>query len=133
MSKEELRYLGTGRRKTSIARVILIPNGTGKILINKTEIEEYFPRKTLIQDLMQPLVITENVNKFDIRVNVQGGGISGQAGAVRHGIVKALLESSTEYRKVLKAAGLITRDSRVKERKKYGLKGARKSPQFSKR
>ncbi len=133
MSKDELRYLGTGRRKTSVARVILIPNGTGKILINKTNIEDYFPRKTLIQDLMQPLVITENVDKFDIKVNVRGGGISGQAGAVRHGIVKALLESSTEYRKVLKAAGLITRDSRVKERKKYGLKGARKSPQFSKR
>ena len=132
MSKD-LKYNGTGRRKTSVARVILIPNGTGKIIINKQDVKEYFKRDTLVQDLMQPLVITENIKSFDIKVNVNGGGIAGQAGATRHGIVKALLEASGEYRAKLKKAGLITRDARVKERKKYGLKKARKSPQFSKR
>ncbi len=130
----DLRYNGLGRRKTSVARVYMTPNkGKGKITINGVELEKYFARKTLVQDLMQPLVITENVNNFDIKVNVNGGGFTGQAGAVRHGIVRALLQASEDYRKPLKAAGLITRDSRVKERKKYGLKAARRSPQFSKR
>ncbi len=130
----DLRYNGLGRRKTSVARVYMTPNkGKGKIIINGVDLEKYFARKTLVQDLMQPLVITENVNNFDIKVNVKGGGFTGQAGAVRHGIVRALLQASEDYRKPLKAAGLITRDSRVKERKKYGLKAARRSPQFSKR
>ena len=133
MSANELRYNGTGRRKSSVARVILIANGSGKITINNREIDEYFKIKTLVQDLTQPLVITNTIKNFDIKVNVNGGGISGQAGAVRHGIVKALLVASDDYRKPLKAANLITRDARVKERKKYGLKAARKSPQFSKR
>ncbi len=130
----DLRYNGLGRRKTSVARIYMTPNkGKGKITINGVDLEKYFARKTLVQDLMQPLVITENVNNFDIKVNVKGGGFTGQAGAVRHGIVRALLQASEDYRKPLKAAGLITRDSRVKERKKYGLKAARRSPQFSKR
>ncbi len=133
MSKNELRYNGVGRRKSSVARVILIANGSGKITVNDREVNDYFPIKTLVQDLTQPLAITETEKSFDIKVNVNGGGISGQAGAVRHGIVKALLMASEDYRKPLKEAGLITRDARVKERKKYGLKAARRSPQFSKR
>lgn len=130
---KELRYNGTGRRKSSTARVILMVNGSGKILVNNRDVNDYFPMKTLVQDLIQPLTITETLKSFDIKVNVNGGGISGQAGAVRHGIVKALLQASDDYRKPLKEAGLITRDARVKERKKYGLKAARRSPQFSKR
>ena len=127
-----VRYLGTGRRKSSVARVILT-NGTGKFTINGREFVDYIPSPAMRLDIMQPIVLTESENKFDISVNVQGGGKSGQTGAIRHGITRALLEVNPELRKVLKEAGLITRDSRVKERKKYGLKKARRAPQFSKR
>ena len=126
------RYYGTGRRKKSIARVYLMP-GTGKITINKRDINEYFGLETLKTIVRQPLTATENVDKFDILVNVHGGGYTGQAGAIRHGIARALLQADTEYRPVLKSAGYLTRDPRMKERKKYGLKGARRAPQFSKR
>lgn len=126
------RYYGTGRRKKSIARVYLMP-GTGKITINKRDINEYFGLETLKTIVRQPLTATENVDKFDILVNVHGGGYTGQAGAIRHGIARALLQADTEYRSVLKSAGYLTRDPRMKERKKYGLKAARRAPQFSKR
>lgn len=126
------RYYGTGRRKKSIARVYLMP-GTGKITINKRDINEYFGLETLKTIVRQPLTVTENVDKFDILVNVHGGGYTGQAGAIRHGIARALLQADTEYRPVLKSAGYLTRDPRMKERKKYGLKAARRAPQFSKR
>ncbi len=125
-------YRGLGRRKSSVARVIITP-GTGKIVVNGKDANDYFPYETLIQDAKQGFVVTETVDKFDVKANINGGGFSGQAGALRHGIVRALLEASDDYRKPLKAAGLITRDARVKERKKYGLRGARRSPQFSKR
>ena len=128
----EARYYGTGRRKKSIARVYLAP-GTGKITINKKDIDEYFGLETLKVIVRQPLVATENDGKFDVTVNVRGGGIAGQAGAIRHGISRALLQEDTENRPVLKKEGFLTRDSRMKERKKYGLKKARKAPQFSKR
>lgn len=128
----QVQYYGTGRRKSSVARVRLVP-GEGRIVINKRNIEEYIPTKALIEDIKQPLVLTENVNNYDVLVNVSGGGFTGQAGAIRHGIARALLEADPEYRAVLKRAGLLTRDARVKERKKYGLKGARRAPQFSKR
>ena len=126
------RYYGTGRRKKSIERVYLMP-GTGKITINKRDINEYFGLETLKTIVRQPLTATENVDKFDILVNVHGGGYTGQAGAIRHGIARALLQADTEYRPVLKSAGYLTRDPRMKERKKYGLKAARRAPQFSKR
>lgn len=126
-------YQGTGRRKTSVARVIIKPKGSGKIVVNGKDIDAYFPYATLVQDAKQGLVLTKTESDFDISANIQGGGFSGQAGALRHGIVKALLKASEDYKKPLKAAGLITRDSRIKERKKTGLKKARKSPQFSKR
>ena len=126
------RYYGTGRRKKSIARVYLMP-GTGKITINKRDINEYFGLETQKTIVRQPLTATENVDKFDILVNVHGGGYTGQAGAIRHGIARALLQADTEYRPVLKSAGYLTRDPRMKERKKYGLKAARRAPQFSKR
>ncbi|MGE4571387.1 MAG: 30S ribosomal protein S9 [Candidatus Izemoplasmatales bacterium] len=125
-------YRGTGRRKSSVARVILRP-GEGKIMINNRGFEEYIPSALARLDVSQPLVLTANENTFDITVNVNGGGIIGQAGAIRLGITRALLEVNPDYRKILKPAGLITRDPRVKERKKYGLKKARRSPQFSKR
>ncbi len=125
-------YRGLGRRKSSVARVIITP-GTGKIVVNGKEASDYFPYETLIQDAKQGFVVTETVDKFDVKANIKGGGFAGQSGALRHGIVRALLEASDDYRKPLKSAGLITRDARVKERKKYGLKGARRSPQFSKR
>ncbi|MGM0601878.1 MAG: 30S ribosomal protein S9 [Bacillota bacterium] len=128
----EVQYRGTGRRKTSTARVRLLP-GDGKFIVNDREIENYFNRKSLIKDIMSPLELTSTANTFDIDVNVQGGGLSGQAGAVRHGIARALLEVDKDYRTPLKKAGYLTRDSRMKERKKYGLKKARKAPQFSKR
>jgi small subunit ribosomal protein S9 len=128
----QVMYRGTGRRKRSVARVILRP-GTGKFLINGRSFEEYIPSAAIRLDVEQPLKKTDNMNTFDIEVNVYGGGISGQAGAIRHGITRALLEVSKDYRPVLKAAGLITRDPRVKERKKPGLKKARRAPQFSKR
>ena len=126
------KFYGTGRRKSSVARVYLVA-GTGKITINKRDIDEYFGLETLKTIVRQPLVLTENADKFDVLVNVNGGGTTGQAGAIRHGISRALLEAYPEYRKPLKDAGFLTRDPRMKERKKYGLKKARRAPQFSKR
>ena len=123
---------GTGRRKSSVARVYLVP-GTGKITINKRDIDEYFGLDTLKVIVRQPLVATETSDKFDVLVNVKGGGYTGQAGAIRHGISRALLTVDGEYRPVHKKAGFLTRDPRMKERKKYGLKAARRAPQFSKR
>ena len=123
---------GTGRRKSSVARVYLVP-GTGKITINKRDIDEYFGLDTLKVIVRQPLVATETSDKFDVLVNVKGGGYTGQAGAIRHGISCALLTVDGDYRPVLKKAGFLTRDPRMKERKKYGLKAARRAPQFSKR
>ena len=127
-----VQYLGTGRRNSSVARVILRP-GKGSFTVNGRSFEDYIPSAALRLDVLQPLELTENVEKFDILVNVYGGGLTGQAGAIRHGITRALLEVNPEYRQTLKPAGLITRDSRVKERKKYGLKKARRASQFSKR
>ena len=126
------KFYGTGRRKKSIARVYLTP-GTGKITINKRDIDEYFGLETLKVIVRQPLAATETEGKFDVLVNVKGGGYTGQAGAIRHGVARALLEADAEYRPVLKAVGFLTRDPRMKERKKYGLKAARRAPQFSKR
>ncbi len=126
------RYYGTGRRKSSIARVYLVP-GTGKVIINKREMDNYFGLDTLKLIVRQPLVITDTQDKFDVLVNVKGGGFTGQAGAIRHGISRALLHADADYRPVLKKAGFLTRDPRMKERKKYGLKAARRAPQFSKR
>jgi small subunit ribosomal protein S9 len=126
------RYYGTGRRKSSIARVYLLP-GTGKIIINKREMDDYFGLDTLKLIVSQPLAVTETQDKFDIMVNVKGGGFTGQAGAIRHGISRALLHADADYRPTLKKAGFLTRDPRMKERKKYGLKAARRAPQFSKR
>ena len=126
------KYYGTGRRKSSVARVYLVP-GTGKVTINKRDIDEYLGLDTLKVIVRQPLVATETADKFDVLVNVRGGGYTGQAGAIRHGISRALLEEDTENRPALKKEGFLTRDSRMKERKKYGLKKARKAPQFSKR
>ena len=123
---------GTGRRNSSVARVYLVP-GTGKITINKRDIDEYFGLDTLKVIVRQPLVATETSDKFDVLVNVKGGGYTGQAGAIRHGISRALLTVDGDYRPVLKKAGFLTRDPRMKERKKYGLKAARRAPQFSKR
>ncbi|MEJ2698633.1 MAG: 30S ribosomal protein S9 [Desulfuromonadales bacterium] len=128
----EQNYYATGKRKTSVARVWIKP-GSGNIIVNKRSIDEYFGRETSKMVIRQPLELTENVGKFDIFVNVTGGGPSGQAGAIKHGITKALLEADGELRGVLKKAGFITRDSRVKERKKYGKAAARRSFQFSKR
>ena len=125
-------YYGTGRRKSSVARVRLVP-GVGKVTINGRDMEEYFGLKTLELIVRQPLVLTEMVDKYDVLANVSGGGASGQAGAIRHGISRALLELDGELRPVLKKAGFLTRDSREKERRKYGLKKARKASQFSKR
>ena len=126
------RYYGTGRRKKSIARVYLVP-GTGKITINKRDIDEYLGLETLKVIVRQPLALTETEGKFDVIVNVKGGGYTGQAGAIRHGIARALLQADPDYRLALKKAGYLTRDPRMKERKKYGLKAARRAPQFSKR
>ncbi|MGB8454279.1 MAG: 30S ribosomal protein S9 [Anaerocolumna sp.] len=126
------KYYGTGRRKSSIARVYLVP-GTGKVTINKRSMDEYFGLETLKLIVRQPLVITDTADKFDILVNVRGGGFTGQAGAIRHGISRALLHADLDYRPSLKKAGFLTRDPRMKERKKYGLKAARRAPQFSKR
>ena len=126
------RYYGTGRRKSSIARVYLVP-GTGKVTINKRDMDDYFGMETLKLIVRQPLTITETADKFDVLVNVCGGGFTGQAGAIRHGISRALLQADADYRPTLKKAGFLTRDPRMKERKKYGLKAARRAPQFSKR
>ena len=123
---------GTGRRKSSVARVYLVP-GTGKITINKRDMDEYFGLETLKVVVRQPLTATETADKFDVLVNVRGGGYTGQAGAIRHGIARALLNVDADYRPLLKKAGFLTRDPRMKERKKYGLKAARRAPQFSKR
>jgi len=128
----EQKYYATGKRKTSIARVYMKP-GTGEITVNKRSLDEFFGRETSKMMVHQPLELTDNVGKFDIYVNVCGGGASGQAGAIKHGITKALLDADPELRGVLKKAGFITRDSRIKERKKYGRRGARRSFQFSKR
>ena len=126
------RYYGTGRRKSSVARVYLVP-GKGNITINKRSIDEYFGLETLKVIVRQPLVATDTAEKFDVIVTVKGGGFTGQAGAVRHGVARALLTVDADYRPVLKKAGYLTRDPRMKERKKYGLKAARRAPQFSKR
>ena len=126
------KLYGTGRRKKSIARVYLTP-GTGNITINKRSIDEYFGLETLKVIVRQPLVATETADKFEVLVNVKGGGYTGQAGAIRHGISRALLNVDADYRPVLKKLGFLTRDPRMKERKKYGLKAARRAPQFSKR
>ncbi len=131
MAKTDKLY-GTGRRKKSIARVYLVP-GKGNITINKRAIDDYFGLETLKVIVRQPLVLTETTEKFDVIVNVHGGGYTGQAGAIRHGISRALLQADGEYRPALKKAGFLTRDPRMKERKKYGLKAARRAPQFSKR
>ena len=127
-----LQFIGTGRRKTSIARVRLVP-GNGNITINKRDIDNYFKYETLKVIVREPLVITDTLDKYNVIITVEGGGFTGQAGAIRHGIARALNESDEELRPVLKKAGYLTRDSRMKERKKYGLKKARRSPQFSKR
>lgn len=127
-----IQFFGTGRRKTSIARVRLIP-GDGKITINGRTIDEYFGLETLKYTVKQPLILTENIDKFDVIVKVEGGGLTGQAGAIRLGISRALIRADEELRSPLKRAGFLTRDPRMKERKKYGLKKARKAPQFSKR
>ena len=133
MAKDTSRFYGTGRRKSSIARVYLMP-GTGKITVNKRDIDTYFGLETLKVVVRQPLELTNTLDKFDVLVNVHGGGFTGQAGAIRHGISRALLQAdSEEYRPLLKKAGFVTRDPRMKERKKYGLKAARRAPQFSKR
>lgn len=128
----EIQYYGTGRRKTSTARVYLRAGG-GDFLINRKPFDKYFPNETLRMIIRQPLQLTETVTKFDVLINVRGGGPAGQAGAIRHGITRALLEYNADLRPALKQAGLITRDPRIKERKKYGQKGARKRFQFSKR
>ena len=125
-------YIGTGRRKKSIARVRLVP-GEGNIKVNNRDIEEYFKYETLKRDIKMPLTITETLSRFDVIATVQGGGYTGQAGALRHGIARALVRSDEELRGTLKKAGFLTRDARMKERKKYGLKAARRAPQFSKR
>ena len=125
-------FYGTGRRKSSTARVRLYP-GTGSITINGQDIDQYFGLETLKLIINQPFQVTETLGKFDIVANVRGGGFSGQAGAIRHGVARALLLADENYKPLLKKAGLLTRDPRMKERKKYGLKGARRAPQFSKR
>ena len=126
------KYYGTGRRKSSVARVYLVP-GTGKVTINKKDMDEYFGRETLKIIVRQPLEATNMADKFDVIVNVKGGGFTGQAGAIRHGIARALNKYDLDLRPTLKKAGYLTRDPRMKERKKYGLKKARRAPQFSKR
>jgi small subunit ribosomal protein S9 len=132
-SKKKLQFWGTGRRKKAIARVRLIPGGTGNIVINKRSIDDYCDLETVKLIIKQPLVLTDTLTKYDVFVNVVGGGFTGQAGAIRHGIARALIVSEPELRAALKKAGFLTRDPRMKERKKYGLKKARRAPQFSKR
>ena len=127
-----VQYIATGRRKTSVARVRLIP-GSGKIVINKRDIDDYFDYDTLKVTVREPLVVTDTLGKYDVIVNVHGGGFSGQAGAIRHGIARALVDINEEFKPILRKAGFLTRDARMKERKKYGLKKARRAPQFSKR
>ena len=129
---EKVQYYGTGRRKASVARVFLT-TGTDKIIVNGRDVNEYMPYATLVMDLKQPLELTSTADKFDINCTVKGGGFTGQAGAIRLGITRALMNVSEDFRKPLKVAGMVTRDPRAKERKKYGLKAARRAPQFSKR
>ena len=129
---EKVQYYGTGRRKSSVARVF-VTEGTGKIVVNGRDVNEYMPYATLVMDLTQPLNITGTADKFDVNATVKGGGFTGQAGAIRLGIARALLAITSDMRPTLKVAGMLTRDSRAKERKKYGLKAARRAPQFSKR
>ncbi|WP_408008962.1 30S ribosomal protein S9 [Pseudalkalibacillus sp. A8] len=128
----QVQYYGTGRRKHSVARVRLVP-GDGRFIVNGRDLDEFFGLETLKVIAKQPLVLTETEGKYDVLVNVDGGGYTGQAGAIRHGVARALLEVDPELRSSLKSAGFLTRDARMKERKKYGLKGARRAPQFSKR
>lgn len=128
----QVQYYGTGRRKNSVARVRLVP-GTGRIVINKRDMDDYFDLETLKLIVKQPLNLTDTSNQYDVLVTTHGGGISGQAGAIRHGISRALLQADPDFRPTLKRAGFLTRDPRMKERKKYGLKAARRAPQFSKR
>ena len=132
MTEAKVEYKGLGRRKTSVARVCLIP-GTGKITVNTRDLKNYFPNMFLIQNLQQPLVLTNTKDKFDIKVKVIGGGMQGQSGAIRLGIARALVEANPEYKTILKKNNMLTRDSRAKERKKFGKYGARRSPQFTKR
>ncbi len=131
-ASKSARYYGTGRRKSSVARVYLVP-GTGKVTINKRDMDEFFGLNTLKMVVRQPLELTQTGDKFDVICTVRGGGFTGQAGAIRHGISRALLKADADYRPALKKAGFLTRDPRMKERKKYGLKAARRAPQFSKR
>lgn len=131
-TKKTVSYIGTGRRKSSVARVFMTP-GKGNIVVNGKTLEEYLPLATLRMVVKSPLETTDTLSQFDIKINVNGGGYTGQAGAMRHGISRALLEVSSDYRPALKAEGFLTRDPRMKERKKYGLKAARRAPQFSKR
>ena len=128
----QAQYAGTGRRKNAVARVRLVP-GTGKITVNKKDVEEYIPHADLRLVINQPFAVTSTAGSYDVFVNVVGGGYAGQSGAIRHGIARALLQADADYRPVLKKAGFLTRDPRMKERKKYGLKAARRAPQFSKR
>lgn len=128
----KIQYMGTGRRKKSVARVFLVP-GNGNVIINKVSIDKYFGLDTLKYIVNQPLVLTDTLSRYDVKVNVHGGGFTGQAGAIRHGISRALVKSDENLRSILKKEGFLTRDSRMKERKKYGLKKARRAPQFSKR
>ena len=130
--KSNVTYIGTGRRKSSAARVFMTP-GTGKIMVGEKTLEEYLPQEILRMVVKSPLVETGTEGQYDILINVYGGGLTGQAGAMRHGIARALLEIGEDFRPVLKKAGFLTRDSREKERKKYGLRGARRRPQYSKR
>ncbi|AID45332.1 30S ribosomal protein S9 [Candidatus Arthromitus sp. SFB-mouse-Japan] len=130
MSK--IQYMGTGRRKKSVARVFLVP-GSGNVIINKRNIDDYFGLDTLKYIVNQPLVLTNTMSSYDVKVNVHGGGLTGQAGAIRHGISRALIKVDDNLRSILKKEGFLTRDPRMKERKKYGLKKARRAPQFSKR
>ncbi len=132
-SKKKVQFWGTGRRKKAIARVRLIPAGDGTITVNKKSLDQYFGLDTLKYIVKQPLALTDTLTKYDVVVNVCGGGFTGQAGAIRHGIARALLQAEPETKAVLKKEGFLTRDSRMKERKKYGLKKARRAPQFSKR
>lgn len=129
---KSIQYQGTGRRKTSIARVRVLP-GTGKYIVNGKTLNEYFDYEILRKEVQRPLELTKTLGKYDVIVKVEGGGFTGQAGAVRHGLSRALLQVDSEYRPILKSAGFLTRDPRMKERKKYGLKAARRAPQFSKR
>lgn len=132
MANNSVQYHGVGRRKKSVARVFLCP-GTGKFVVNGKSLEDYLPLETLRMVVKAPFEVTNTTDQFDVLINVNGGGYTGQAGAMRHGITRALMEASEDYRPVLKAAGFVTRDPRAKERKKYGLKAARRAPQFSKR